>query len=258
MRLKELTTIAVVAIMAIEFTIQSFAAPEPTTLAAKHGNIEVQSSISGNYNSCEDVIVVVNGDTIQNSTDRLNAIVNTVGNNNRNRIIVNGDTIVDNSKVSDIGNNNIPSSINLDYGYMTTSMLDSLANLGDAEALCQLGERYVSGYRAPKNQELGLTLMHKAARKDNIRALKRLSILYAGEENVKKNPQRAFEVLSRLDELGELDPWNAYYLGVIYHKGKVVKKDLDKATYYMKIAASAKYSPYEGEARKWLAKHKDK
>lgn len=157
---------------------------------AKQGNSEVLSSISDYYNSCNDVTVVVNRDTIQKSTNKQNVSVTIIG-NNKNLVIVNGDTIVDSSNGSNTGNNNIPSGIDPDYGDMSTSQLDSLANSGDLEALCHLGERYVSGYFAPRNQELGLSFMHKAAQKDNIRALKRLSILYSGEECVKKESSKS-------------------------------------------------------------------
>lgn len=217
-----------------------------------------------NYNTVTigNGVAIINGDTISINGGQSNVhMYSSLGKGSL--VIINGDTI-SNSGSNGIVQINVnhnaykchPDEEKVDYFYLSVQELETMLkdNPTDSDALCHLGENYISGRLVEKNQSKGLELMHAAADLNNERAICRLGIIYYdGKYGVKKDYGKSAQMILKAEQLNYMSSWTAYYMGVMYSEGKGVEKDLIKAKHYMEIAA--KDSMFSDEAQKWLRKH---
>jgi len=111
-------------------------------------------------------------------------------------------------------------------------LFQTSANQGYAPAQYRLGKTLVLGRRAPKNNQLGLELLHKAADQDNIGAIGLLSALYStGKFDVELDHHKALKMYKHGASLGHKGSYHR--LAGAYLNGRGVEKDFDQGLYWL-------------------------
>ena len=113
--------------------------------------------------------------------------------------------------------------------------LQTLADLGDAEAQFELGLRKITGEGVKKNLEEGVKSVEKAAKQKHLRAQHVLGTLYEDGVGLKKDLTKAAEWYRTSADLGFA--LSQHSLALMYEDGKGVKKDTVKAAEWFKKAA---------------------
>lgn len=147
------------------------------------------------------------------------------------------------------------------------SFLQKAADVGNIDAICNLGNVYRYGKRVPKNIHKAIELFKKAADLGNTYAMNKLGYIYNNNNEVKKNIEKATEYFKKAADLDDIEGINnlaymyinydkdkkkgielftkAANLGNIdaminlcymYIEGKGVEKNIDKAKEYLKKA----------------------
>lgn len=146
------------------------------------------------------------------------------------------------------------------------SFLQKAADIGNRDAICNLGNVYRNGKRVPKNIHKAIELFKKAADLGNTYAMKKLGYIYIKDKGVKniekateyfkkaadlddiegmnnlaymyinydKDKKKAIELFTKAANLGNIDA--TINLCYMYIEGKGVEKNIDKAKEYFKKA----------------------
>ena len=115
-------------------------------------------------------------------------------------------------------------------------------NWGDPDTQFRLAGKYISGEGVPKDINIAVTLLQKAAEQGHIKANGALGELYFRGQGVKKDYQKALE-LSKIAAVANM-PKAKVVIGMIYRKGGYgVTKDLQTAiTWLLQASKSDKFS----------------
>ncbi|MEN8435618.1 sel1 repeat family protein [Clostridium septicum] len=106
------------------------------------------------------------------------------------------------------------------------------ANKGDKNCIESLGDMYYWGFEVDEDKEKAFKLYNKSIEKGNTNLYYKLGQMIEDEGNREK----AMEYFLKGHDSGDLRATQK--LGIVYYNGDGVKKDIDKALEYMKIAAS--------------------
>jgi len=122
------------------------------------------------------------------------------------------------------------------------TLIQKSASLDYPRAQWYLANIYKNGRKVEVNTEKYISWLERCASNGHYRAMSRLGREYLIGQNTTKNLQKAYELLSKLEEIGEDAEWgcsgNFYVLlGALYETGAIVTKDAKKAVqYYFKGA----------------------
>lgn len=112
--------------------------------------------------------------------------------------------------------------------------LDNLVEIGSTEALYLKGYCLLNGYAYPTNKEEANSYFKRAADKNFPPALASLGDSYLEGDGVKKDPLEALICYEKASKLG-YGPAQ-FNVGILFMRGKLVPKDLDKAEIYLRMA----------------------
>ncbi len=131
-----------------------------------------------------------------------------------------------------------------DSGNGLTSYLDSLAkvrklgeqaNIGNVQAMHDLGALYYFGTGVPQDFEKARHWFEKAANLDFPYSFLALALIYHRGEGVEKNSQKAIDYIKKIEKKGGT-PSLFCSLGVLYNTGYIVEKNDKKAVLYYEKA----------------------
>ena len=117
----------------------------------------------------------------------------------------------------------------------TFKMYEKKAEQGDADAQCDLGKMYLSGYGIAKDEAKSVEWFRKAAEQGNAEAQYALGIMYTNGSGVAKDDTKAVEWYRKAAEQGNAKA--QYALGIMYTYGSGVAKDEAKGVEWFRKAA---------------------
>lgn len=126
--------------------------------------------------------------------------------------------------------------------------LKKAAELGNADALCNLGFIKYFGSGVKKNEEEGLKYMKKSAELGCAQACYNIGLIFYEKKYKRRDYSQAVEYWKRGAELGSKDC--QYNYGYMLKKGKGVKKDKEEAVKWFKFAAQKGSEEAKAELKK--------
>ena len=129
--------------------------------------------------------------------------------------------------------------------------MEKSADLGNTDAMCDLGALYVDGHDVPQDYAKAIEFFEKAAEEENPSALFNLGFMYANGNGVTQNYAKAAELYQKAADFG--NDFAMVNLGALYRDGKgVPKSDAKAAEWYQEavnrgsfLAATNLASMYE-------------
>lgn len=132
---------------------------------------------------------------------------------------------------------------NINLKEMDINDLISMANEGNADAINELGIRYINGEDIEKDEKKAFELFNSASAKNCIKAKFNLAMCYYNGNGIEQNELTSFNILKELAEKYN-HAKSYYYLGEFYFFGGPVEIDYDKSFFYYNEAlkVNPKYS----------------
>ncbi len=106
----------------------------------------------------------------------------------------------------------------------------------------QIGMMYLKGLGTPIDNKKAVEYFEKSAELGNQYAKRLLAFEYISGKNFTQNIEKGIPLLTEFADSGKA--FACYKLGNLYLKGKVVKRDLDKAERYLLSAENNEYTQY--------------
>ena len=120
---------------------------------------------------------------------------------------------------------------NINLKEINTSDIISMANEGNADAMNELGARYINGEGVEKDEKKAFELFNNASERNCIKAKFNLAMCYYNGNGTEQNETVSFNILKELAEKYN-HARSYYYIGEFYFWGGPVEINYEKSFFY--------------------------